>query len=131
MLTILKPQDFSCKLKATVQSSGKLNFTDATAQELGLEKVRSVKFALDEQNNLYIALLSEKVPDAFLLCRSGRYYYVQARLIFNSLGIDYVNNTVICDLRRYIEADEEMVGKAYKLIIRVKPQKGKEDVGEV
>lgn len=72
---VLRPRDFSCKLKATVQQSGKLNFTESTSTVLGLTDKTYIKFATDDENDMYMVIVSEEEADSFRVCKSGRYFY--------------------------------------------------------
>jgi hypothetical protein len=42
--------------------------------------------------------------------------------LFDALGLDYKNNTIIFDLHRMASLDDELNGEAYKLVKRVVPK---------
>lgn len=127
MIEILSAKKFQVKLKATIQSSGRLGFTEETAKVLHLESGTPMKFARDnEQDALYLARLQEKDEDSFEVKKSGEYFYLDTRSLFNTLGIDYRANSVIFDFARAASLDELMGGEAYKLCKRVKQRNGKE-----
>ena len=127
MIEILSAKKFQVKLKATIQSSGRLGFTEDTAKVLHLESGTPMKFARDnEQDALYLARLQEKDEDSFEVKKSGEYFYLDTRSLFNTLGIDYRANSVIFDFARAASLDELMGGEAYKLCKRVKQRNGKE-----
>lgn len=125
---ILRQRDFSCKLKATVQQSGKLNFTESTSTVLGLTDRTYIKFATDDENDMYMIIVAEAEADSFRVCKSGRYFYIPARMIFDAQGIDYINKAVIFDLQRRSEFDEELRGSVYRMNRRENIRKRKEDV---
>lgn len=128
---ILKAGDFQARFKATVHKSGKLGFTDATAKELGFESKSApyVKFAVDEDDPslLYLINMKEGDEDSFRVSKAGSYYYVNTRLMFDSLQVDYVKETVIYDMVR-IANDENGVYRMTKRIIKRNKKEEKEIV---
>lgn len=111
MIEILSAKKFQVKLKATIQASGRLGFTDETAKALCLNAGVPMKFARDaEKNVLYLARLQEGDEDAFEVKKSGDYYYLATRTLFDTLGIDYRNHSVIFDFARADSLDEFMGG---------------------
>lgn len=119
--TILSAKDFNIKLKCTIQATGKLGFTDATAKHMGLSKESYVQFAQDNENKdvLYLMNLNEKNEDAFNVVKAGQYFYINTKALFDSLGYDYKKNTIIFDL---IEQKEEGL-EMYKMLKREMPRK--------
>lgn len=110
-------KQYSAKLKVTIQSSGKLGFTDETAKELKLSTQTYIKIGVDENEptDMYLVVLQEADEDAFRVCKSGDYYYLPTTLLFMSLGYDYKNKTIMFDLTRSSEFDDEFGGNVYKL----------------
>ena len=123
--TILSASKYVSKLKATVHASGKLGFSEVTAKELGLGQVpdQFVQFAQDDDNPsvLYLINGTSDDGDSFKVCKAGSYFYINAKLMFDSLGVDYVNKTIIYDMSR-LQGGE---GNVYKMIKREleRPQK--------
>lgn len=127
MIEILSAKKFQVKLKATIQASGRLGFTDETAKALRLNAGVPMKFARDaEKDVLYLARLQEGDEDAFEVKKSGDYFYLATRTLFDTLGIDYRNHSVIFDFARADSLDELMGGEAYKLCKREKQRNDKE-----
>lgn len=118
---ILKAGDFQAKYKATVHKSGKLGFTDATAKELGFDSKAApyVKFGVDEEDSsvLYLINMKEGDADSFRVNKAGNYYYVNTRLMFDSLRIDYAKETVIFDMVK-VEDGEDGVYRMNKRTIK-------------
>ena len=102
--TILKNEAAPQKLKATIQRSGKLGFTDASSKSLKFGESSIVMFAQDDEDKDMLYLINNPVnPEegtAFKVCKSGLYYYVNTKALFDSLKIDYETYTVIFDLQR-------------------------------
>lgn len=119
-IKIFSARQYNAKLKCTIHSSGKLGFTDETAKELGLSVHSGIKFAADEDDNLLlINCRGERDEDAFAVCKSGDYYYVNAKPLFDSLELNYKNNVIMFDLSKL----EHEALEIYKLNQRSKPRK--------
>lgn len=129
MATILSAKDYEKKLKTTIQRTGRLGFTDDTIEELGINETVRVKFAQDDENNrkLYLIMTDGKDEDAFKVIKAGSYYYLNTKLLFNSLGLDFKNNTIMFDLARNAQLDEELKGKVYNMNIRIHKRKKEEN----
>ena len=129
-MKILSVKQFSSRLKVTIQSSGRLNFTDDTAKILGLIEDSPIKFAIDEDNDnsLYLVLAADaNDEDAFKVRKSGSYYYVPTKTLFDALGIDYVGKSLGYDLIRDQSKDDELGGMAFKMSLKVKNNGAGED----
>lgn len=120
-IKLINAKSFSSKLKVTVQSTGKLGFTEVTAEVLGVEVDKYVRLAIDDEdeNTMYMAVVDGKDEGCFKICGSGKYYYLPTSALFRSLGLDFVNDTVMYDLTRDASADEVLGGLAYKMSKRV------------
>lgn len=115
-LKILRASKYSTKLKATVQASGKLGFTDVTRQALNLTENSYVYIAQDsDSQELFMILIEEPNPDAFRVHKSGKYYNLSTSQLFNELGFKYREITYIFDLIRDSAMDSEAGGVVYKM----------------
>lgn len=124
-LKILSAENFNTKLKATIQQTGRLGFTETTATQLHLNNKKFVKFAKDDENeDLYICLYGKKDVETFEVRTSGKYYYVPTTAFFNAMGLDYKKKTIIFDLLRTAGYDEAMGGEVYKMNKREILKKG-------
>lgn len=127
MIEILSAKKFQVKLKATIQASGRLGFTDETAKSLRLDAGVPMKFARDnERDVLYLARLQEEDEDSFEVKKSGDYFYLATRTLFDTLGIDYHTHSVIFDFARDTSLDELMGGETYRLCKRERQRNDKE-----
>ena len=127
--TIIDAQQFATKLKATIQYSGRLGFTEETANALGLSSGKFARFAKDnEKGSLYLVIIGEASRDAFPIKSSSGYYYVPAKLMFDMLGYDYENNNIMFDLVRQPSLDNDLQGQVYRMKQRtLKYRKEKKD----
>ena len=119
-LKILSAKRFNVNLKCSIHSSGKLGFTDGTMKALKFTEKSGVQFAQDDENEeiLYLINCKESDEDTFKVNKAGNYFYVNAKALFDNLGLDYRKNTIIFDM---VEVPEEGDG-VYKLIKRMKPR---------
>lgn len=117
MLKILSVKQYGSSLKATIQSTGKLGFSGATATALDLAAASHVRFALDDEASgvLYLAVMPGADEDGFKLLQSGGYYSVSTRPLFDALQVDYKSRTVIYDMQRDASKDEELGGRVYRM----------------
>lgn len=127
MINFIKTSDFNVKLKATIHSSGRLGFTADTANNLALSDEVFVKFARDDENEneLFMVIVTECDEDAFKVVRSGKYYYLATTAMFQSFGYDFKKYNIMFDMVRMKDYDEIVNGKVYKLNKRVLMRKEK------
>ena len=122
-----KCKKISNKVKGDCTQVREAWFADAAAKELGFASNAEpyVKFAVDEDNPsiLYLINVKEGDEDSFRVNKAGNYYYVNTRLMFDSLQIDYINETVIYDMIK-VEGIENDV---YRMNKRTTKRAEKED----
>jgi hypothetical protein len=116
-LKFLDAKEFEANLKCTVQGNGKLNFSAAAINILSLNNQKSVKFAMNEDaksgEELYIIILDNIANDAFKVNKAGNYYYLNAKALFDNLGMDYKSHSIIFDI---VKTEEIVDGHiVYKL----------------
>ena len=104
-LQILSAKEYNVKLKATIHSTGKLGFTEATAKELKLTTESGVKFAMSEDNELYLINCPARDDDAFKVLKAGDYFSVNTKALFDSLGYDYRKNNIMFDMVKEVVDD--------------------------
>ena len=129
-ITILSAKQFATKLKATIQASGRLGFTAETATALGFEAGKFAKFAKDDENNsLYLIIISERSEDAFEIRVSSGYYYVSTKVMIDTLGFNYENGNIMFDLVRQPSLDNDLQGQVYFMKQRqIKNREKKNDI---
>lgn len=118
-------KEYTLRLKATIQATGKLGFTAETIKTLGLTPECSILLGPDDENEeiYYMGVLREKREDAFAVMSSGVYLYLNTKQLFDDMGIDYSERwTVMFDLSRFKEGDELMGCECYKMQMRKNPR---------
>jgi len=134
-MRILSSRQYNDSLKATVQSTGKLNFNVETGEVLELTLDKGIKFFMEgnpDDEQLYMAVMAKPDRDSFQLRKNGAYFYVAAKLLFDDLGVDYKNYTVFYDLKRCMDFDEAAGGECYKMNFRpIKKNSNDEDIDEL
>lgn len=118
-MKILSAKTYGVKLKATIQATGKLGFTKATSDVLGLGVRKFIKFAQsDDERELYLIVSESENEDAFKVSISSGYYSLNTKGLFDALDLDYKNKTIIFDLQRIVSLDNELEGDVYKMVYR-------------
>lgn len=124
-LRYFNADDYSTKLKVTVQHTGKLGFTRQTADTLGFGK-RAENFiiiATDEESegDLYLINGATTSEHPFRVNKAGDYYYANTAALFDEIGIDYKDTgiTIIFDLIK-IKDETLDIYKMNKRIIKKK-----------
>ena len=80
---------------------------------------------MDDDDVMYMVLAKNDDEDAFKIRKSGSYFYVPLALLFDSLGIDYVNNSVSFRLVRLQSLDADLKGNVYRMDKTEKPKNKK------
>ena len=125
---IISAKKFATKLKATIQRSGRLGFTEETARYLNLADEKFAKFAQDDESGtLYLIILDMRDEDSFDIRSSSGYYYVSAKMMFDSLGMDYEKNVIMFDLVRKPSLDETLEGQVFLMKSRISKRKETKD----
>jgi hypothetical protein len=127
-LKVYSAKQYSVKLKCTIQNTGKLGFTSGTAKVLQLTPESYIKIASDDAHvdNLYLIVCNKPDEDGFNVDYISKYYSLPTTVLFNELGVDYKNYTVIYDLTRDASLDAEAGGTVYKMMKRINEKKKKE-----
>ena len=123
-ITIISAKRFTTKLKATIQRSGRLGFTEETARYMNLADEKFAKFAQDDENGtLYLIIIDKCNEDCFDIRSSSGYYFVPAKMMFDSLGMDYEQNVIMFDLVRKPSLDETLEGQVFLMKTRISKRK--------
>lgn len=115
-IRILSVREYTSRLKATIQATGRLGFTEETARVLSLSSDRFIKIAYDDETEtFYLVVMTNQDPDAFKVCSAGDYFYLPTASLFRAMGVDYESMSVIFDLSRDMSLDKELGGSVYKM----------------
>ena len=124
----INAKEFTARLKATIQSTGRLGFTSETQNQLQMTSSCSVYLAFDDTHErvMYMAMVRELREDAFPLISSGKYFYLNTGRLFKKMKYDFKKNVYMFDLERYEEGDQAMDGECY-IMTRREHVRTKED----
>ena len=91
------------KPKATVHASGRLGFNSEAINFMNLGNKKSFKVARNrtedgDLKNIYLIDLNG--DNNAKVSKAGEYYYLNVGFLFEDLGIDYLNYTIIFDIKR-------------------------------
>jgi hypothetical protein len=117
------PSELDKNLKATVHKTGKLGFTIEAAKKMELTPAAGLSIGINEteanDDSLYVLVQKQAAHNSFKINRSGDYFYVNTKALFDKLKIDYTNHSIYFDITEE-EIDSQ---KIYKLHKKVKPAK--------
>ena len=122
---LINAKDYSLKPKATIQQTGKTGFNADAIEQLKIDETKAVVLAPDtaDRHVLYMAVVDANANEgAFAVRKSGAYFYINTKQLFDCFEIDYVKNTIIYDLVRFDKGDEILGGECYKMTARSKPR---------
>jgi hypothetical protein len=129
-LAIHKASDFDRNVKATIQASGRLGFSEGAAKKLNLKLggyfVLAYNEELEDDDNLYGWIELTEDNGGFKINKSGDYYNINTKPLFDKLYIDYKDRdtTIIFDIVDF----ENGENKIFKLIKRIKRKNTKKQI---
>eukprot|EP01026_Neomeris_dumetosa_P074084 TRINITY_DN76854_c0_g1_i4.p1 TRINITY_DN76854_c0_g1~~TRINITY_DN76854_c0_g1_i4.p1 ORF type:complete len:128 (+),score=16.57 TRINITY_DN76854_c0_g1_i4:98-481(+) len=95
-------------IKATVHKDGKLGFSSAAANYIGLDKNRHFKVATNGEDpldeNIYLIPSNKEDEQAFKANKAGKYYYLRIKHILDKYKVNYKEERTIYDI---VEGKEE------------------------
>lgn len=114
-------QRLGVNLRAAIQSSGKLSFTEKTIDAVQFRQDTAFAIFPDTESKevLYLKKTTqESDPMSFAVKKSGKYWYMNTRTLFTSLGLPFKEKTIIFDMHRAMDLEQSMGGEWYKLVMR-------------
>lgn len=115
----IDPSALDKHVKATIHKTGKLGFSNGAAKKLQLADNKSicVGTSLENPNDrcLYLIVHENKTEEGFKIAKSGMYYYLNTKFLFDSIGIDYKKEIVTYDITQ--ETTE------FEKVFKLKPRK--------
>lgn len=127
---LINAKEYSLKPKATIQQTGKTGFNTDAIEQLKIDETKAVVLAPDTQdkNVLYMAVIpADGNEAAFAVRKSGMYFYINTKQLFDRMEFDYLKHTIIFDLVRCAKYDEAIGGDCYKMTARTKQRTAEEN----
>lgn len=116
-LEMLDGERLSKTAKATVQSTGRLNFTPETAAMMNITAESTIVLFKAGERDLGAIVKPGEDRRGFKIKRTGPYFYIQLKNYLEENGIDYRGSTtVVYDITRLNEVYEEL--PLFKMIRR-------------
>lgn len=106
-LKILDGERLSIQTKATVQSSGRLNFMAETSEMMGITENSTVILFSAGERDLGAIVVPGADRRGFKAKKSGPYYYISLKNYLEENGIQYKTTRIVYDITRL---DEEYEG---------------------
>ncbi len=106
-LELLDGERLSLASKATVQSTGRLNFTPETARMMGITSESTVLLFAAGERDLGAVVKSAADRRGFKVKKTGPYHYIQIKNYLEERGIDYKGSTrIVYDITKLDELYE-------------------------
>lgn len=133
-LKIHKANEFEKNVKATVQSTGRLGFSDGAKKKMKIETGKYLVIATNEDDekdeNLYAWLEDNEENGGFRINKGGQYYNANTKPLFDGLKIDYKDkdNLVIYDIVDFDNDGNQIFKLVKRVHARSKKNKKTDDV---
>jgi hypothetical protein len=116
-------------VKAAIQNTGKLGFTESAIKKLKINENKAFLIGLNtadpKDKNLYIQITTKENEDAFRINKAGKYYYVNTKQLFDEFRIPYKTKRISFDIEDLEIPEEGFFG--YKFIYNEAERKSNED----
>lgn len=124
-LKLHKAERYSRNVKATIQKSGRMGFSSAAIKLMGVDNNSHIGIFTNDNDpsddNLYLMLTDKPQEGFFKVKKAGKYYALDARELFQTLGYDYKNYSIIFDV-----SEQKIDGRdMFVLNKRTKPRKAR------
>jgi hypothetical protein len=114
-ITFFNPDELDKNLKVTIHKTGKMGFTMDAAKKLSLSDMKAANIGINnedpEDNCLYLVIYKDITDGKFRISKAGSYYYINTKILFDNLKLDYSKGNVSYDMTEEKEGDDTM----YKL----------------
>lgn len=109
------PDELEKNLKVTIHKTGKMGFTMDAAKKLNLQEMKSANIGFNEEDpedkSLYLAISKDINEGRFRISKAGSYYYINTKILFDNLKLDYSKGNITYDM-----TEETLEGEViYKL----------------
>lgn len=114
--------DIEKNIKCTIHKTGKLGFSEAAAKKLNIEENRYIKLGKTEEDDGNLYMIAQKEDDiaCFKANKTGKYFYLTTKALFDSLNVNYTDNLIIYDMT---EIEDESYNNLFLLKRRDKKRK--------
>lgn len=104
MIEILDGERLSLTTKATIQNSGRLNFTPETTKLMGLSGESTILLFKAGERDLAAVVKQGEDRRGFKVKKTGPYFYIPLKNYLEEEGIDYRGNTrIVFDITKINE----------------------------
>lgn len=129
-IQFVKPTAANVNVKATIHINGKLGFSKAATKKFSLDEGKFIKIGVnsddESDNNLYVIIKNFDDGESLKIHKSGQYYFVNTKQLFDSLNVDYRNNKIIYDVEDFEYSNIKM----HKFVRRELSRRSMEQVEE-
>lgn len=111
-LRFIKPNELEKSIRLTIHKSGKLGFTLEASKKLELKPGQSASLAVNEEEpdsrDLYMVINQKEEEGAFKISRAAPYYFINTKLLFDNLNVDYASGKIAYDMKKIVVDGETM-----------------------
>jgi hypothetical protein len=129
-ITFYKSTELEKPIRLAVHRSGKLGFSKEAETKLNFPTNKSVGIGRNEEDakdeSLYMVVYKDEPDGSFKVSKAGSYYYLNTKVLFDNLKIDYSKGTVAFDMEK-TEIDGEVY---YKLTRKKDTKKDNQEIKE-
>ena len=125
-IKFFKKAELEKNLKVTIHKTGKAGFTFDAAKKLQLSIDKSAGIGINEDDetdkNLYMVIYPTASEGDFKVSKAGEYFYLNTKVLFDNLKIDYIKENVVYDM-----SEHEHEGQTFYKLKRREKAKVKDD----
>jgi len=100
-IEIIKPSFSKAKPKATIHLSGKLGFNIQASNLMEMKSETAFHFAKDtDDDKKFYLITGTKEDGAAKVAKAGEYYYINLGDVFDIVGLNYKEETIIFDINK-------------------------------
>lgn len=123
-IVFFKPTASAGKIKCTIHRNGKLGFSKAAIDKLGITLGKYAKLGFDEEdktdNSFYLVIQESPDDETFKINKAGAYYYLNTKNLFDELNLDYLRKKIIYDIQEIKNDYSDLYKLKKREIIREK-----------
>lgn len=116
-IKFIKANELRPQAKATAHQTGKLGFSSECEEYMGIKEGMGLSIGVNEEDdsdlNLYALVQDKPEEGSFKILKTGDYFYINAKLLFQELDIDFKNKRVIFDIKK-TELDDLSIFKFHR-----------------
>lgn len=128
---LIKANELEKPVRLSIHKSGKMGFPIEAAKKMKLDVTKSIGIGTDANNeadkSLYMVVYDDVRDEAYKVSKAGEYFYLNTKLLFDSLKIDYIGKNIWFQMETIKDEDDTY----YKLTKKEADRKAGDDEEEL